>query len=90
MQATVEGLLEWRVGTFEQWLAQRLARRPRLPGIALPSPRILPSKKMSRLSKPTAKNFSSGPVGGQLSKVSANLPGIARPRLPGIARAAPA
>ena len=82
MQATVEGLLEWRVGTFEQWLAQRLARRPRLPGIALPSPRILPSKKMSRLSKPTAKIFSSGPP--------ANLPGIARPRLPGIARAAPA
>ena len=37
---------------------------------------------MSRLSsKPTtsAKNFSSCPVGGQLSKVSANLPGRAAP-----------
>ena len=43
---------------------------------------ILPRKKMSRLSsKPTtsAKIFSSCPVGGQLSKVSANLPGRAAP-----------
>ena len=80
MQATVEGLLEWRVGTFEQWLAQPLsgspnllvarptaplARRPRLPGIARAKVGILPRKKISKLSsKPT---------------VSANLPGIAQP-----------
>ena len=49
----------------------RMAARPQLPGIALPSPRqgeFFPAKKMLRLSS-----------GRQLSKVSANLPGRAAP-----------
>ena len=51
---------------------------------AKPAPRsgFFPEKKISRLSsKPTtsAKLFSSCPAGGQLSKVSANLPGRAAP-----------
>ena len=73
----------WRLRYLARHIPAALPARHRSLQPAKPAKvGILPRKKMSRLSsKPTTsvKNFSSCPVGGQLYKVSANLPGKAAP-----------